>query len=298
MRAGVNQNAFRLTVRSCEFTDVRFLLSGHRQTRLLFTKRAGQHLTTVVHQISASFSGKGFIGRWFFAGMAILMLATSIAGFAPAILNPVGRRAPLSPLAAVHGLVFFAWLLLFFVQSLLIATGRVSVHRRLGFASAFVLALMIPLGYAATVTMVRRGFDLSGDQKIMPNPSAGSLDPLGASIFSFGYLLTFTILAMSAICFRSRPAIHKRLMLFASIELMGAPIGHLLGHFDSLTPATVMIPFSFFLLAAVARDYLAEKRIHPLTACLAIGLFVSQPIEGIVVGPSLAWHSIAAWLTR
>jgi len=54
----------------------------------------------------------------------------------------------------------------------------------------------------------------------------------------------------------------------------------------------------FFLLAAAARDYLAEKRIDPLTACLAIVLFVSQPIEGIVVGPSLAWHSIAAWLTR
>jgi hypothetical protein len=255
-------------------------------------------MSTIVHQASTPLAGKSFTERWFFAGMAILMLATSIAGFAPAILNPVGRRASLSPLAAVHGLVFFVWLLLFLVQSLLLATGRARVHRRLGFASAFVLAMMIPLGYAATVTMVRRGFDLSGDQKIMPNPPAGSLDPLGVSIFSFAYLLVFTILAISAICFRRRPAIHKRLMLFANIELMGAPIAHLLGHFNLLNPAALIIPFSLFSLAAVARDYLTEKRIHPLTAFLAIALFAFQPIEGAVIGPSPAWHSIAAWLTR
>jgi hypothetical protein len=68
-------------------------------------------------------------------------------------------------------------------------------------------------------------------------------------------------------------------------------------HQNILTPATTMIPFSLFLLAAVARDYLAEKRIHLLTIWLAIFLFVSQPIEGFLIAPSAAWHQIAAWLT-
>jgi hypothetical protein len=230
--------------------------------------------------------------------MAILMLATSIAGFAPAILDPAGRRAPLSLLAAVHGLVFFAWQLLFLAQGLLAAKGRISLHRRVGFALVFVLALMVPLGYAATVTMVQRGFDLSGDQKLAPDPTPGSMDPFAASIFNFGYLLGFTILAAAAIGYRRRPAIHKRLMLFANIELIGAPTAHLLGHLNLLTPAAVMIPFSLFLLAALARDYLAEKRIHPLTVGLAIVLFVQQPVDGILIAPSSAWHRIAAWLTR
>src|SRR5579863_5512850 len=122
-------------------------------------------MATALYQSSTQLPQERFITRWFFAGIAILMLATSVAGFAPAILNPVGRRAPLSLLATVHGLVFFAWLLLFLTQSLLVALGRGAFHRRLGFAAAFVLALMIPLGYVATVTMVQRGFDLSGDQK-------------------------------------------------------------------------------------------------------------------------------------
>jgi hypothetical protein len=245
-------------------------------------------MATALYQAPTQLPRERFIACWFFVGMAILMLAISVAGFAPAILNPVGRRAPLSPLAAVHGLVFFAWLLLFLAQSLLAATGRIGSHRRLGLATAFVFALMIPLGYAATVTMARRGFDLSGDQKIVPNPPAGSLDPLGASIFNFGYLLVFAVLAAGAVWFRRRAAIHKRLMLFANIELMGAPIAHLMGHFDLLTPLSLMIPFSSLLLAAVARDYLAEKRIHPLTASLAIVLFVFQPIAGILIGPSAA----------
>ena len=178
-------------------------------------------------------------------------------------------------------------------SGLLVATGHVAFHRRLGFAAAFVLALMIPLGYIATVTMVQRGFDLSGDQ----TKPGGSLDVAGASIFNFGYLLTFTILAAGAICFRRRPAIHKRLMLFANIELMGAPIAHLWATWTTLTPVALMIPFSFFLVAAVARDYLAEKRIHPLTVGLTLILFAAQPIDGILIGPSPAWHQVVAWLT-
>jgi hypothetical protein len=53
-----------------------------------------------------------------------------------------------------------------------------------------------------------------------------------------------------------------------------------------------------FLLAGVARDYLVAKRIHPLTAGLAIALFVSLPIQGAVIGPSTEWHHFAAWLSR
>jgi hypothetical protein len=235
---------------------------------------------------------RGF-SRRFFTGMAILMLATSIAGFAPAILNPAGRRAPLSLLDAVHGIVFFAWLVLFLVQALLVESRRVGWHRRVGRASAFALLALIPLGYAVTITMVRRGFDLSGDQAV-----GQQLDAQTASIFNFGDLLTFALLALGALWFRRRPAIHKRLMLFANIHLMGAPITHLLGHNRLLTPITVIGVFALFLLAAVVGDFLPDKRVHPLTAGLAVLSFAMLPVEGAVVGPSSAWHHLVEWLAR
>jgi hypothetical protein len=58
------------------------------------------------------------------------MLVTSTAGFMPSLVHTAARRAPLSPLAAAHGIVFFAWLLIFLVQSSLIASERVARHRK------------------------------------------------------------------------------------------------------------------------------------------------------------------------
>jgi hypothetical protein len=239
------------------------------------------------------------LDRWYFTGMAIVMLAVSLAGFMPAIVNPVGRRAPLTLLAAAHGIVFLAWLLLFLAQSLLAATGRVQWHRRLGLTSVVLLALIVPLSFETTAAMVRRGFDLSGDQHAGYPPPRG-LDVYTASIFNFGSLLTFAILAMAAICYRRRSEIHKRLMLFANITLMGPPITHLIGHLGPLvlTPLMVLIPFTLFLLAGVTRDYVAAKRIHPLTAGLAIAIFLSLPIQGAVIGPGGWWHRFAAWLSQ
>jgi hypothetical protein len=260
-------------------------------------------MATTSSQVPSAIRTKTFVERWYFTGMAGVMLVVSIAGFMPAIVHPAGRRAPLTLLAAVHGIVFLAWLLLFLAQSLLVATRRVGWHRRLGLTSIFLLALIIPLSFTTTVELARRGFDLSGDQHIVSHPQPGKtleLDAATASVFNFVGLLMFAILAVAAICYRRRPEIHKRLMLFANIVLMGPPITHFLGHFPllALTPATVLIPYTMFLLAGVARDYLVNKRIHLLTAVLAIGIFVAQPLNGAVIGPSVAWHHFVGWLAR
>jgi len=163
---------------------------------------------------------------------------------------------------------------------------------------------MIPLGFATTAAMVRRGFDLSGDQKIDPHPAVGSvaLDAHFASVFNFGDLFMFSILAIGAICYRRRPEIHKRMMLFANIALMGAPVVHLFGHTPQLAPllkpAIIAIPIAMLLLAGVARDYLVNKRIRPLTAGLGIAIYGSYPIRGILIGPSPAWRQFASWLSQ
>jgi hypothetical protein len=163
---------------------------------------------------------------------------------------------------------------------------------------------MIPLGFETTAAMVRRGFDLNGDQKVNPHPPAGSvsLDAYFASIFNYGDMLMFGTLAIAAICYRRRPEIHKRLMLFANIALMGAPIVHLMGHTPQLAPllkpAIIAIPVAMLLLAGVMRDYLEAKRIHPLTAGLAIAMYASYPVRGVLIGPSPAGHHFAAWISR
>ena len=129
------------------------------------------------------------VDRWLFTVVAIAMLAISLVGFVPAIVHLEGRRAPLSLLAAGHGVVFFVWLLVFLVQSRLIATRHVAWHRRLGIAAVFVLLLMIPLDYMATVAMGRRGFDLNGDLRIDARSHDKYIEPLTGAVFPLTDLL-------------------------------------------------------------------------------------------------------------
>jgi hypothetical protein len=233
--------------------------------------------------------------RWFFTGLALVMLLVALVGFTPSIVHEARRRASVTALAAAHGFVFVLWLVLFAVQSRLVASGRVAVHRRIGIAAAaLVLPLMVILGYATTAAMVRRGFDLSGDLKI-------EHDPLYESVFPFGDLFGFAVLVALAVAYRRHPEIHKRLMLFGNIALMGAPLAHFIGHVPRLAAmpaAIILVPISLFLVAAIARELWLTRKVHPLTWGLALGVFLFGPLRAGLIGPSAAWHRMAEWLAR
>jgi hypothetical protein len=231
-----------------------------------------------------------WLGRWYFVAMALLMIVVAVAGFAPSIVDPTGRLAPLTPLVAAHGILVLCWLLLFLFQTALIGSEHVALHRRMGIIALMLLTLLVPLSYVVTVQMVRRGFDLSGDQ-------GGKTDPLFGSIFNFATLIEFLVLAGIALVCRRRKEIHKRFMLFANISLMGAPITHFLGYFGLLSAFTVLGGLALFFLSAVAGDYFGARRVHPLTVALGILSFLFLPIQAIV-GDSAAWHHFAAWLAR
>jgi len=254
--------------------------------------------TVSARAISAS-PQNSVLERWYIAALALALIGVSIAGFVPSLAHPTGRRAPLSLLAAVHGAVFFSWQVLFLIQSCLVAARRVSVHRRLGAAAGVLTAVAIPLGWVTMISMARRGFDLSGDLKVIRHASPGFIDPIDGMLFPLTDLLMFAVLAGAALLYRRRPEIHKRLMLFANIMLAPSGLGHLLGHFprlSSLPGAIIMVPIGMFLGAAIARDYLSARKVHPLSWTLAVLIFVSGPVRAFLVLPSEVWRHFAAWL--
>jgi hypothetical protein len=232
------------------------------------------------------------IARWFFTGIALAMIAICLLSFIPAITHPAGRHAPLSILAAAHGTVFLLWLLLFLVQSSLVATRHMTWHRRLGLASVVILVLAIALTYSTTLAMVHRGYDLSGDLSFARDPAEGAIFPL-ANLF------IFSVLSIAALAYRRRPELHRRLMLFANVELMPAPLAHLIGHtpwLAALPAAIVMVPITVFVALAIARDLLVQGRVHPLTLVLAGLRMVSGPLEAGPIGTSAGWHHFVYWL--
>src|SRR5215213_5130328 len=88
----------------------------------------------------------------FFVRGAIAMVLTIVAGFSTQLA--MGRSTFASPpLVHAHAIVFMGWITIYVTQNVLVATGRISLHRRLGWIAAGWIVLMLVLGVAVTVAM-------------------------------------------------------------------------------------------------------------------------------------------------
>jgi hypothetical protein len=77
----------------------------------------------------------GAYDRVFYTSLSIVMALTVVAGFGPTCYFAGSSMRTLSgaqitPIVHLHGLLFSTWVLLFIVQTSLVATRRVTVHRR------------------------------------------------------------------------------------------------------------------------------------------------------------------------
>src|SRR5512138_219552 len=81
--------------------------------------------------------------RWFHPGMAVAIVLAEAVGFWHSERARIAGHHALHPMAVVHITLFSGWLALFLVQTLLVATGRSRLHRRLGVVAATVAGLML-----------------------------------------------------------------------------------------------------------------------------------------------------------
>ena len=229
--------------------------------------------------------------RRFYVSMGLVAGGVVCAGFVPGFFSQ-HRNAPVTPLVWLHSGLFAAWLVVYLVQAALVAAHRADVHRRLGPIALVLAPAMIVSGYATSIAMAKRGFDLSGDL-------GAEADPLAALVFPLGDLVSFSVLVAAALWFRRRPAIHKRLLLLATVgSLMAAPLAHLLGRLPVLrdTPPIILIPLALLYLSGAVYDKLSSGRFHPVSLWGGVALLVWAQFRAAVVGPSDAWHSLAARL--
>src|SRR4051812_42523869 len=92
------------------------------------------------------------LGRRFYLLMSLVCAAVVLVGFVPRfgvrMLDPA-RPPPLS--FWIHTIAFTGWMVLVIVQSGLVQSRNVAVHRRLGFASVFFAVLLVVLGIAVAI---------------------------------------------------------------------------------------------------------------------------------------------------
>jgi hypothetical protein len=216
------------------------------------------------------------------AGLAVALVAIGFGrGFLPGASPQPRSRAPL---VLVHAAVFTSWIVLFAVQTSLVASGRGRLHRRLGVAGAVLAAVMLVLGIAVAVRAARTGF--------APIPG---VDPLRFLVIPIGDIVVFASFVGAGVYWRRSPDVHKRLMWLATVNLLFAAITRLPG----VPRHPVAIAGSFLGVLAFAPIYerIASGRFHRVSAWGSVATFLSIPARDAIAATGV-WHTFALWLVR
>jgi hypothetical protein len=229
-------------------------------------------------------AGRGF-EDFFFVGMAILILASVLLGFAKTYFLAGVFGAPLPNLLIhIHGAAFSSWILLLIVQTSLVSAGRLDVHRRLGLAGFGLACLMVILGVCAATDMLRRG----------GAPAGSGIDPKTFYAIPIGDMVIFSTLIFLAFRARFNPPAHKRLILIGTLALMDAAIGRWPFAIIGRVPIATDVICYTFLLLLVIYDLWSTRKVHRATMWGGAFLIVLQQLR-MPIGGTHVWQAFAGW---
>lgn len=235
--------------------------------------------------------------------MAAICLVVAVVGFAPTYWLQLAPGTFIgSPLLHLHGVLFSAWPLYLLVQTVLVAQGRVARHRAWGL-----------LGISLATAVVFVGFAVANDV-LATRLAAGYGDAARAfHIASISMITLFGGFVFAAILYVSRPEIHKRLMLLATVSMLAPAIARLLfalrmGIGSGLRPGlgpprtveSVLLPALIadaLIVAGMIYDMRTRGRPHP--AYLIGGAIVlTVQVLRVPLSTTPWWFAIADFLAR
>ena len=108
-------------------------------------------------------------------------------------------------------------------------------------------------------------------------------------------MVIFGTLVFFAFRDRFDPPSHKRLILIATIALMGAAINRWPFAAIQQSPFLIMGINDAFLLFLVAYDLLALHRVHRSTICGGLFFIIVQQLE-LPIGRTVVWQNFATWV--
>jgi len=190
----------------------------------------------------------GLLDQSFYFLMSLLVAVVVVYGFSFTVNSRFIH--PPSPRPTVLAAIFTGWVVFFIVQSALIKTRNVKLHRQLGwFGLAMGIAIPV-VGIATSIAMGRLRM------------REGRSDVAQFLIIPFFDMLAFTVAFGLAFYWRKKPEFHRRLILIATCSLTAAAFGR----FPSF-----LVPHNWFyagvdvlILLGVVRDLVVSKRIHPV----------------------------------
>ncbi len=206
-----------------------------------------------------------FLEKYFYFSMSLIIAAIVIYGFSHTLgaklLHP---KVPRPLLLYFHAACFSLWPLFFILQSALVRTRNVRLHKLTGWFGAALAGVMVPLGCTVGIVMAR--FDL----RVLHQQQHSEY----VLIVSLHDMLAFTATILPAILLRRKPELHRRFVYIATCTLTAAAFGRF--------PTDFFPPLYFYwgvdtlILLGALRDLAVTRRIHKIYLFALPLLFAAQ----------------------
>jgi hypothetical protein len=219
----------------------------------------------------------GLLDRYFYFCMSLLIAVVVVYGFSYTVdKNLIHPAVPRPFILYVHAAVFSGWVIFFILQSTLVRTHNVPLHRQTGWFGA-ALGVAIPCWAS-------------------PPPSSWGVSTYTKAaadlMIPFFDMFAFSIPFALAIYWRKKPEFHPRLILMAACALTAAAFGRF--PHQILPPVFFYAGVDFLVLLGAARDLIVNGRIHRV---YLVGLLAFVSGQTVVmytnVHESLWWLKIA-----
>jgi hypothetical protein len=229
------------------------------------------------------------VDRWIFVFMAAWYITLVLVGFIPDAIGMVaaakaGLRPPLPVILHVHAVAMGSFLLLLLAQSVLMATGRCELHKRVGIAAFALVPVLVVVGLLLAPTIYREFWNMAQtappDLKARLNFRLQMLDDILLMQIRIGIL--FPLFMGMALAARGRNAgMHKRMIFLATAMPMPAAIDRM--HWLPNTIPASAVGTDLYILAAVSPlfvwDVVRNRRVHE---AYWIWLGISLPFCAVV----------------
>jgi hypothetical protein len=242
------------------------------------------------------------LDRWIFVIMACWYIAIVLTGFIPDSLEKVaavgaGQRPPFPLAMHLHAVAMGSFLLLLLTQTVLMATGRCELHKRVGIAAFVFVPLLVIIGTILAPTIYHQVWNFAqvappAVQKEMQQRLL-ALDNILLLQIRIGILFPlFMAIGLSARAANS--GLHKRMIFLATALPLPAAIDRMTW-LPTTLPASPVATDLYVLLAVsplFAWDVVRNHRVHEaywiwIAVCLPFAIAVN------LLWDTPGWHATA-----
>ena len=209
-------------------------------------------------QFARSNQESGFNSQPIYGRFSLILIFTMLVTLLPHYGEIVSPTTTVTIEFIVHGILYLGWYILSAIQTRLVSTRNISLHKKLGYLS---LLLVCMLTYSGTAMMigVMQSFDSSWSSAFLLSRTSFVLAILHT-------LLSFTVFYAIALVYRKNSHAHKRFMILASLSMIAASITRIAYlPFIPVDGFVVVLLVTYgFLIVPVVVDRKVFGVIHPV----------------------------------